>query len=119
MELPTLTNDINTIIPLALLMSIAYFYARLSKKRLGYFDKYIQSTSILLPVNILEARAQMLIIYINMCEHFFGLILNYKVYFIYIYIYIYIYNLIYKVFHIKKNDVFSKFYKSSLKHNHN
>jgi F-type H+-transporting ATPase subunit a len=91
MELPTLTNDINTIIPLALLMSIAYFYARLSKKRLGYFDKYIQSTSILLPVNILEARAQMLIIYINMCEHFFGLILNYKVYFIYIYIYIYIY----------------------------
>ena len=113
MELPTLTNDINTIIPLALLMSIAYFYARLSKKRLGYFDKYIQSTSILLPVNILEARAQMLIIYINMCEHFFSLILNYKVYFIYIY------NLIYKVFHIKKNDVFSKFYKSSLKHNHN
>jgi F-type H+-transporting ATPase subunit a len=53
---------INTIISLALLMSIAYFYAELSKKRLGYFDKYIQSISILLPIDILESRAQMLIV---------------------------------------------------------
>ena len=34
--------------------SIAYFYAGLSKKGLGYFGKYIQPTPILLPINILE-----------------------------------------------------------------
>ncbi|TYH83247.1 hypothetical protein ES332_D02G119000v1 [Gossypium tomentosum] len=32
----------------------AYFYAGLSKKGLGYFNKYIQPTPILLPINILE-----------------------------------------------------------------
>ncbi|RHN63665.1 putative ATP synthase, F0 complex, subunit A [Medicago truncatula] len=31
-----------------------YFYAGISKKGLAYFDKYIQPTPILLPINILE-----------------------------------------------------------------
>ncbi|KAK8358808.1 hypothetical protein V6Z12_A04G048700 [Gossypium hirsutum] len=48
------TNDINTTVALALLTSVAYFYAGLSKKGLGYFSKYIQPTPILLPINILE-----------------------------------------------------------------
>ncbi|KAH9727399.1 ATP synthase subunit a [Citrus sinensis] len=53
-ELAAPTNDINTTVALALLTSIAYFYAGLSKKGLGYFSKYIQPTPILLPINILE-----------------------------------------------------------------
>ncbi|KAI4297898.1 hypothetical protein L6164_037758 [Bauhinia variegata] len=53
-ELAAPTNDINTTVALALLTSIAYFYAGLSKKGLGYFGKYIQPTPILLPINILE-----------------------------------------------------------------
>ncbi|KAJ4699629.1 DNA-directed RNA polymerase subunit beta'' [Melia azedarach] len=53
-ELAAPTNDINTTVALALLTSVAYFYAGLSKKGLGYFSKYIQPTPILLPINILE-----------------------------------------------------------------
>ena len=53
-ELAAPTNDINTTVALALLTSIAYFYAGLSKKGLAYFNKYIQPTPILLPINILE-----------------------------------------------------------------
>merc|ERR1712045_468335 len=41
-ELAAPTNDINTTVALALLTSIAYFYAGLSKKGLGYFKVYIQ-----------------------------------------------------------------------------
>jgi F-type H+-transporting ATPase subunit a len=37
-----------------LLTSLAYFYAGLAKKGLGYFGKYIKPTPILLPINILE-----------------------------------------------------------------
>ena len=48
------TNDINTTVALALLTSVAYFYAGLSKKGLGYFARYIEPTPILLPINILE-----------------------------------------------------------------
>jgi len=48
------TNDINTTVALALLTSIAYFYAGLSKKGLGYFKRYIQPIPLLLPINILE-----------------------------------------------------------------
>nr|YP_009559605.1 ATP synthase CF0 subunit IV [Diphasiastrum digitatum]AZU95402.1 ATP synthase CF0 subunit IV [Diphasiastrum digitatum] len=48
------TNDINTTVALALLTSVAYFYAGLHKKGLSYFGKYIQPTPILLPINILE-----------------------------------------------------------------
>ncbi|KAJ4700557.1 ATP synthase subunit a, chloroplastic [Melia azedarach] len=53
-ELAAPTNDINSTVALALLTSVAYFYAGLSKKGLGYFSKYIQPTPILLPINILE-----------------------------------------------------------------
>ncbi|GMY38265.1 ATP synthase CF0 subunit IV [Fagus crenata] len=53
-ELAAPTNDINTTVALALLTSVAYFYAGLNKKGLGYFGKYIQPTPILLPINILE-----------------------------------------------------------------
>ncbi|GAB4288225.1 MAG: F0F1 ATP synthase subunit A [Oscillatoriaceae cyanobacterium] len=53
-ELAAPTSDINTTVALALLTSLAYFYAGLSKRGLGYFSKYIQPTPILLPINILE-----------------------------------------------------------------
>ena len=53
-ELAAPTNDINTTVALALLTSISYFYAGLSKNGLGYFSRYIEPTPILLPINILE-----------------------------------------------------------------
>ncbi|KAL6492503.1 40S ribosomal protein S2 [Orobanche gracilis] len=53
-ELAAPTNDINTTFALALLTSVAYFYAGLNKKGLSYFGKYIKPTPILLPINILE-----------------------------------------------------------------
>merc|ERR1712157_691229 len=48
------TNDINTTVALALLTSIAYFYAGLSKKGVSYFQRYVSPAAFLLPVNILE-----------------------------------------------------------------
>jgi F-type H+-transporting ATPase subunit a len=53
-ELAAPTNDINTTVALALLTSIAYFYAGFSKKGLGYFKRYISPAAFLLPINILE-----------------------------------------------------------------
>ena len=53
-ELAVPTNDINTTVALALLTSLAYFYAGFSKRGLGYFARYIEPTPILLPINILE-----------------------------------------------------------------
>ena len=53
-ELAAPTNDINTTVALALLTSLAYFYAGLSRRGLGYFTRYIEPTPILLPINILE-----------------------------------------------------------------
>ncbi|NJL98556.1 MAG: F0F1 ATP synthase subunit A [Synechococcaceae cyanobacterium SM2_3_2] len=53
-ELASPTNDINTTAGLALLTSIVYFYAGISKRGLGYFKKYIEPTPILLPINVLE-----------------------------------------------------------------
>src|SRR4028118_204681 len=54
-ELAAPTNDINTTVALALLTSLAYFYAGLSKKGLiGYFAGYAQPTPILLPFRVLE-----------------------------------------------------------------
>lgn len=53
-ELGAPTNDINTTAGLAILTSISYFYAGISKKGLNYFSKYVQPTPILLPINILE-----------------------------------------------------------------
>lgn len=53
-ELAAPTNDINTTVALALLTSVAYFYAGLHKRGFSYFGKYLQPTPILLPINILE-----------------------------------------------------------------
>lgn len=53
-ELAAPTNDINTTVALALLVSLAYFYAGFRKKGLGYFGKYVQPTPVLLPIAILE-----------------------------------------------------------------
>jgi len=53
-ELAAPTNDINTTVALALLTSISYFYAGISKKGLGYFKRYVQPAAFLLPINVLE-----------------------------------------------------------------
>jgi len=53
-ELAAPTNDINTTVALALLTSISYFYAGLSKKGLGYFKRYVSPAAFLLPINVLE-----------------------------------------------------------------
>nr|YP_009548219.1 ATP synthase CF0 subunit IV [Onychium japonicum]AYW14765.1 ATP synthase CF0 subunit IV [Onychium japonicum] len=53
-ELAAPTNDINTTVALALLTSVAHFYAGLHKKGFSYFGKYIKPTPVLLPINILE-----------------------------------------------------------------
>ncbi|NES17609.1 MAG: F0F1 ATP synthase subunit A [Symploca sp. SIO3E6] len=53
-ELAAPTNDINTTVALALLTSLAYFYAGFRKRGLSYFTKYIEPTPILLPIAILE-----------------------------------------------------------------
>lgn len=53
-ELAAPTNDINTTVALSLLTSIAYFYAGINKKGLGYFKRYISPAAFLLPINVLE-----------------------------------------------------------------
>lgn len=53
-ELAAPTNDINTTVALALLTSIAYFYAGIEKKGLNYFKRYVSPAAFLLPINILE-----------------------------------------------------------------
>jgi F-type H+-transporting ATPase subunit a len=53
-ELAAPTNDINTTVTLALLTSVSYFYAGFEKKGLGYFERYVQPTPVLLPINVLE-----------------------------------------------------------------
>lgn len=53
-ELAAPTNDINTTAALALLTSLSYFSAGLSKNGLGYFSRYIEPTPVLLPINLLE-----------------------------------------------------------------
>ncbi|MCY7282278.1 MAG: F0F1 ATP synthase subunit A [Cyanobacteria bacterium CAN_BIN43] len=53
-ELAAPTSDINTTVALALLTSLAYFYAGFRKRGLGYFAKYVEPTPILLPIAILE-----------------------------------------------------------------
>lgn len=53
-ELAAPTNDINTTVALALLTSLAYFYAGFRKRGLGYFAKYIGPLPFLLPINVLE-----------------------------------------------------------------
>jgi F-type H+-transporting ATPase subunit a len=53
-ELAAPTSDINTTVALALLTSLAYFYAGFSRKGLGYFGNYIHPTPIMVPFKILE-----------------------------------------------------------------
>jgi F-type H+-transporting ATPase subunit a len=53
-ELAAPTNDINTTVALALLTSLAYFYAGFRKRGLGYLAKYIEPEPFMLPINILE-----------------------------------------------------------------
>jgi len=53
-ELTAPTSDINTTVALALLTSLAYFYAGFSKKGLGYFGNYVQPVPFMLPFKIIE-----------------------------------------------------------------
>ena len=53
-ELGAPTGDINTTVALALLTSIAYFYAGIRKKGLKYFTRYVKPVAFLLPINVLE-----------------------------------------------------------------
>lgn len=53
-ELAAPTGDINTTVALALLTSIAYFYAGIKKKGFGYFKRYVKPVAFLLPINVLE-----------------------------------------------------------------
>jgi F-type H+-transporting ATPase subunit a len=53
-ELAAPTSDINTTVALALLVSVAYFYAGLSKNGLGYFSRYVTASPFLLPIWVLE-----------------------------------------------------------------
>ena len=53
-ELAAPTNDINTTVALALLTSLAYFYAGFKKKGLGYFGNYVYPIPFLLPIKVLE-----------------------------------------------------------------
>ncbi|KAB8316830.1 F0F1 ATP synthase subunit A [Tolypothrix campylonemoides VB511288] len=53
-ELTAPTSDINTTVALALLTSLAYFYAGFSKKGLGYFGGYVQPVVFMLPFKIIE-----------------------------------------------------------------
>ncbi|MBW4655018.1 MAG: F0F1 ATP synthase subunit A [Kaiparowitsia implicata GSE-PSE-MK54-09C] len=53
-ELAAPTSDINTTIALALLTSLAYFYAGFRKKGLGYFGNYVQPVAFMIPFKIIE-----------------------------------------------------------------
>lgn len=53
-ELAAPTNDINTTVALALLTSLAYFFAGFQKRGLNYFKRYISPVAFLLPINVLE-----------------------------------------------------------------
>lgn len=53
-ELAAPTSDINTTVALALLTSMSYFYAGISKKGLGYFAGYAQPVSFMVPFKIIE-----------------------------------------------------------------
>ena len=48
-ELGAPTADINTTVAMALLVSLAYFYAGLSRKGLRFFELYVEPTPIMLP----------------------------------------------------------------------
>jgi F-type H+-transporting ATPase subunit a len=48
------TNDINTTACLAILTSLAYFFAGFKIKGIGYFKRYIKPAPLFLPINIVE-----------------------------------------------------------------
>ncbi|MEK9631089.1 MAG: F0F1 ATP synthase subunit A [Synechococcus sp.] len=48
------TADINTTVAMALLVSLAFFYAGLSNKGLKFFEYYVEPTPIMLPFKIIE-----------------------------------------------------------------
>lgn len=48
------TNDLNVTVALALIVSVYYFGAGISKKGIKYFGHYLQPFWFLLPINILE-----------------------------------------------------------------
>jgi len=48
------TNDINTTACLAILTSLAYFFAGFKIKGIGYFGRYIKPAPFFLPINIVE-----------------------------------------------------------------
>jgi F-type H+-transporting ATPase subunit a len=53
-ELAAPTGDLNTTVGLALLVSVLYFWAGLSRRGLGYFSRYIEGSPFLLPIWVLE-----------------------------------------------------------------
>lgn len=53
-ELASPTNDINTTVALALIVSASYFYAGIKKKGLGYFKHYVEPYPVFLPLKIVE-----------------------------------------------------------------
>lgn len=53
-ELGAPTADINTTVAFALLTSLAYFYAGISKSGLGYFAHYVEPVPFMLPFKIIE-----------------------------------------------------------------
>ena len=53
-ELGAPTADINTTVAMALLVSLAFFYAGLSNKGLKFFEYYVEPTPIMLPFKIIE-----------------------------------------------------------------
>lgn len=53
-ELAAPTNDINTTACLAILTSLAYFFAGFKIKGIGYFGRYIKPAPFFLPLNIVE-----------------------------------------------------------------
>lgn len=53
-ELAAPTLDINTTVAFALMTSLAYFYAGLKKKGLGYFADYAQPSPIMVPFRAIE-----------------------------------------------------------------
>lgn len=53
-ELAAPTNDINTTACLAILTSMAYFFAGFKIKGIGYFARYIKPAPFFLPINIVE-----------------------------------------------------------------
>ncbi len=53
-EMASPTNNINTTVALALIVSAAYFYAGIKKKGLSYFKHYVQPYPFFLPLKVLE-----------------------------------------------------------------